>query len=105
MASDNYPKSQSFESNASGLTNQYSATASGSVMYPQFLTIVQDPYPDINCSPDEMFNPSASCISNQMSLSDCIRVDHHEIKQEDTYFFNDHLNLLDPTSEIAEDMT
>ena len=62
------------------------------MMNPQFLTIVQDPYPDINCSPDDIFDPGASCISNQMSLTDYQEMDFKKEK-EDTYFFNGQLNM------------
>lgn len=80
-----YQKSQSFESNNNASNFIIN---NDQMMNPQFLTIVQDPYPDINCSPDDIFDPTASCISNQMSLTD-----YQDIKQEDTYLFNDQLNM------------
>ncbi len=43
----------------------------------QYLTIVQDPYPPINCSPD-IFDPQNSCFSNQISMMDCINVEDYK---------------------------
>ena len=42
---------------------------------PQFLTIVQDPYPPISNSSPDNFDASNSLFSNQITMADCISID------------------------------
>ncbi len=69
---------------------------------PSFLRIVQDPYPPINCSP-EIFDPTTSCFSNQISMVDFINMDEiigvegistPEIKQEGGFHHEERLRFL-----------
>ncbi len=64
---------------------------------PSYMRIVQDPYPPINCSPD-IFDPTTSCYSNQISMADFINIDEGgntaEIKQESGMFHEGNLRFL-----------
>ena len=64
----------------------------------QFLTITQDPYPPINCSPDFYDSTDGNSFSASMSMIDCIDMnelnspfskDLNQIKKENLFNDND----------------
>jgi len=64
----------------------------------QFLTITQDPYPPINCSPDFYDSTDGNSFSASMSMIDCIDMnelnspflkDLNQIKKENSFDDND----------------
>ena len=64
----------------------------------QFLTITQDPYPPINCSPDFYDSTDGNSFSASMSMIDCIDMnelnspfskDSNQIKKENLFNDND----------------
>ncbi len=79
--------------------NQSSNNNTQEIFYhnPSYMRIVQDPYPPLNCSPD-IFDPTTSCYSNQISMVDFINIDEGEntaeIKQESGMFHEDNLRFL-----------
>lgn len=62
-------------------------TESGQFQNQQYLTIIQDPYPPLNCSPEFYDSADGNNFTTQMSMMDCI--DMNELDNSFTKEIND----------------